>query len=261
MYAHKRTYTRFARLRVNNVEKITQNYARALDERRKKCYYGSMNNIEINKKIAKNLTNYRKAAGLTQAELAEKINYSDKSISKWESGNGVPDVYTLMQLAELYKVTLNDLVGEERPMKKKEKRSKFSHTMIMLLASGIVWIAMISVFVLLLVCASGKGPWWLAFIYAVTINSIVLIVFSTLWRYRVVKCISVSVLIWSAILSVFLTLLQVFRHFGIDAHWLGLTFLIGIPLQVVEILWEVFRARTDKKKKTESVLELEEEKA
>ena len=73
-----------------------------LDELEKKCYYYIMDNIrEINEKIAQNLAYYRKAAGLTQAELAQKINYSDKSVSKWESGGGVPDVYILMQLADL----------------------------------------------------------------------------------------------------------------------------------------------------------------
>jgi transcriptional regulator with XRE-family HTH domain len=74
------------------------------------------NSIEINANIAKNLIFYRKAAGMTQAELAEKINYSDKSVSKWESGNGLPDVYTLIQIAELMGVTLNDLVGESTPV-------------------------------------------------------------------------------------------------------------------------------------------------
>ena len=65
------------------------------------------NTSEINLKIAKNLTYYRKRANLTQAELAEKINYSDKSVSKWESGNGIPDVYILLQLARRFGVTLN----------------------------------------------------------------------------------------------------------------------------------------------------------
>ena len=88
----------------------------ALDERQKKWYYKDMENInEINQNLAKNLAYYRKASGWTQAELAEKINYSDKSVSKWESGNGVPDLYILLRLAELYGVTLNDLVGEKRP--------------------------------------------------------------------------------------------------------------------------------------------------
>ena len=65
------------------------------------------------KTIGKFIAVLRKANGLTQAELAEKINYSDKSVSKWESGNGIPDVYTLMQIAELFGVTLNDLVTAE----------------------------------------------------------------------------------------------------------------------------------------------------
>ena len=64
-----------------------------LDELQKKCYSSIMENIElVNQTIAKNLIFYRKAAGLTQAEVAQKINYSDKSVSKWESGNGVPDI-------------------------------------------------------------------------------------------------------------------------------------------------------------------------
>ena len=82
-------------------------YLYALDGIRKKWYYNVMENVEeLNQKIAKNLASYRKAAGLTQAELAEKINYSDKSVSKWESGNGVPDLYVLLQLSELYGVTV-----------------------------------------------------------------------------------------------------------------------------------------------------------
>ena len=72
---------------------------------------------EINEKIAKNLAYYRTAAGPTQAELAQKINYSDKSISKWELGGGIPDVYILMQLADLYGVSLDALVGKEEPQK------------------------------------------------------------------------------------------------------------------------------------------------
>ena len=62
--------------------------------------------------IGKNITRLRKLANMTQLELAEKLNYSDKSISKWEQGNGIPDVRILIQLAELFGVTLDDLVHE-----------------------------------------------------------------------------------------------------------------------------------------------------
>ena len=67
---------------------------------------------DVYKRIGKNIAAYRRNAGITQAELARKINYSDKSVSKWESGNGVPDVLVLMRLAELFGVSVNDLVGE-----------------------------------------------------------------------------------------------------------------------------------------------------
>jgi len=100
--------------RVRKYGKIKEKYVHSLDELQKKCYDNTMENTnEINRKIANNLMRFRKAAGYTQAELAEKINYSDKSVSKWESGNGIPDVYTLMQLAELYGVTLDAFVSDD----------------------------------------------------------------------------------------------------------------------------------------------------
>ena len=57
--------------------------------------------------IAENIVTLRKNAGLTQAELAERLNYSDKAISKWERAEAVPDVLVLAQLAELFGVTVD----------------------------------------------------------------------------------------------------------------------------------------------------------
>ena len=45
--------------------------------------------------VAENIAHYRKAAGLTQGALAAKINYTDKSVSKWERGDGLPDVFVI----------------------------------------------------------------------------------------------------------------------------------------------------------------------
>ena len=63
---------------------------------------------DLKKIIAKNLVTYRKQAHMTQAELAEKVGYSDKNVSKWERAEGVPDMLVLHELAELYGVTVND---------------------------------------------------------------------------------------------------------------------------------------------------------
>ena len=73
-----------------------------------------MINEELFKQIvAKNLTNYRKINNLTQQDLADKLCYSDKAISKWERGESLPDLYTLGKIAELYNITINDLCLEK----------------------------------------------------------------------------------------------------------------------------------------------------
>ena len=76
-----------------------------------------MDETELGQIIGKNITRLRKIANMTQLELAEKLNYSDKSVSKWEQGNGIPDVRILMQIAELFGVTLDDLVHGQREHK------------------------------------------------------------------------------------------------------------------------------------------------
>ena len=205
------------------------------------------NNTEINKIIAKNLVYYRKEAGLTQAELAEKINYSDKSVSKWESANGAPDVYTLMQLAELYGVTLNDLVRADEP-EKKEKRPRNSRVWIMLLSSGIVWLVATCFFITMQLWIPEIAPWWLAFLYAVAANAIVLIVFAGMWKYKIAHFISVSTLIWSALTCIYLTARFIFAHFKNDYSALWLVFILGVPLQVLECFWGLFRAKKIKEK-------------
>ena len=217
------------------------------------------NNTEINKIIAKNLIYYRKEAGLTQAELAEKINYSDKSVSKWESANGAPDVYTLMQLAELYGVTLNDLVREEEPVKK-EKRPRNSRVWIMLLSSGIVWLVATCFFITMQLLMPNAAPWWLSFLYAVAVYAIVLIVFSGIWKYKMVHFVSVSTLIWSAITCLFLTSRFILSAYEELRSALWLIFILGIPLQVLECFWGLFRAKKIKEKQALEAEQTETEK-
>ena len=207
------------------------------------------NNIEINQRIAKNLIHYRKLAGLTQAGLAEKINYSDKSVSKWESGNGAPDIYTLIQLAELFGVSVDTLIGEGTPVNP-QKKTVGLHWLIMLLSSGIIWLVATVFFVLMHFIARG-GPWWLAFVYAIPINAIVLLVYASVWHYRTLNFISVSTIIWTVITCLFLTVNVVTTANGtqdeVDRLWM--LFMLGIPLQILEILWVFFRSFFSKSRK------------
>lgn len=229
--------------------------ANPLDESREKWYYSSMDNtIEINRKIAKNLTFYRKTAGFTQAELAEKINYSDKSVSKWESGNGVPDIYTLMQLAELYGVTVDVLIGDGKAPIKMEKKRTGLHWLIMLLSSGIVWLVVTCIFVGLQLLTPMAGL-WLAFLYAVPINAVVLLVYASIWKYRTLNFISVSTIIWTVLTCAFLTVRIACKMQGIGENLgpLWTIFLLGIPLQVLEILWVFFRSLFKKSKRVVAI--------
>ena len=70
-----------------------------------------MNNEELKTIVGANLARLRKDRGMTQAELAERINYSDKAVSKWERGESLPDVLTLLSLAKELGTDLNTLTG------------------------------------------------------------------------------------------------------------------------------------------------------
>ena len=192
---------------------------------------------------------------MTQAELAEKINYSDKSVSKWESGNGVPDVYTLMQLATLFGVTLNDLVGDGA-LPNAQKKNTGLHILIMLLSSGLVWLVATCFFVVMQIVSPGKA-WWLAFIYAIPINSILIIVYASVWKYRILNFIAISALIWTAITCLYLTVRFVSIALGASYGGLWMVFLLGVPLQVLEILWVFFRTLFRRRKQEESLANTE----
>ena len=62
--------------------------------------------------FASNLIRLRTAAGMTQAELGEQLNYSDKSISKWERGEAIPDAAVLKRMSEIFGVTVDYLLDE-----------------------------------------------------------------------------------------------------------------------------------------------------
>ena len=67
----------------------------------------------LNLIIAKNLTNLRKKNKLTQLELAQMLNYSDKAVSKWQNGESVPGIDVLHRISKIYNVSLDFIVGEQ----------------------------------------------------------------------------------------------------------------------------------------------------
>ena len=74
--------------------------------------------------IAENLIFYRRLHGFTQAQLADAIGYSDKSVSKWERGESTPDIFLLLTLSEIYGVSVSELVGQTEKSKKTLEKMK-----------------------------------------------------------------------------------------------------------------------------------------
>jgi len=178
--------------------------------------------------IANNMIDLRKETNLTQAELADKMGYTDKAISKWERAESIPDVVTLKRVADIFGVTLNYLVEEEHPKNRKDvsKRVKNNRLVISLLAAGAVWFIATVLFVYLQFFG-GKDV-WLVFVSAVPSSMIVLLIFNSIWGKRSHNYIIISALVWSALTFTYLLLLQ---------YNLVLIFIIGIPIQVLVILW------------------------
>lgn len=185
---------------------------------------------ELNKIISSNIAMYRKACSMTQAELADRLGYSDKSVSKWEMGNGVPDVYNLVKMAEIFGVTVNDLLEKhdgKLPVKKKKWLDFTNKNLIMTLSAGVSWLLAVVIFVVLKLCIPSFPKSWLAFIYAVPVTAVVVTVLGFVWKMKYVGFIGISLIIWSLLASIYLSFLP-------DNYWL--IFMIGIPLQIMTVI-------------------------
>ena len=204
---------------------------------------------ELKKIIAKNMVAYRKQAHLTQAELAEKINYSDKAVSKWERAEGIPDVLVLHELAQLYGVTVNDFLIEhvEEPKKVKSKSFWAKRWLITLLSAGVVFLVATVVTVLWLLIDPNTNVPVAEYTYlaAIPVSLIVVLVFSCIWGKLWQRCLVVSALIWTLCV---LTQVLLRRVGALPNAWL--MYLIGAVLQVLVILWYLlafFRRRVKTK--------------
>lgn len=159
------------------------------------------NEEKLRSLIAENIAYYRKQNGDTQADLAEKLNYSDKSVSKWERGDGTPDVFILAKIASLYDITVQDLLRE-----KKVPKSRSRHILIHLLSVGLVWLVMTVLFCISKIFHVLPEHAWMLFIYGIPITGIVSVVFSGLWWNRLLLTLSCSLIIWGLGLSMVLSL-------------------------------------------------------
>ncbi len=197
--------------------------------------------MSIKLTVAHNLAALRKQAGLTQGELAEKFNYSDKSISKWEHGDTMPDIEVLKDLCDFYGVTLDYLVTEDgRAQAKmtKHKERVANKWVIAAMSVMVVWLLAVFAYVMGQV-VMGKATWdpvgWICFLYAVPVSCIILLVFNSIWGRALWRAILIISLTWTLLASLYIT----FGLFMPDGTGWSLwpIFLTGVPCTIAAILW------------------------
>ena len=182
--------------------------------------------------VAKNIVRLRQASGMTQAELAAKLNYSDKAVSKWERGESLPDVAVLSKIADLFQVSLDWLVRGEvmsaEPAVKQQNR--VNHVLVTVMSVLLVWLVASLVWLVIHLIAGGSATNFLVFVYAVPASLIVWLVFNSIWFRPRLNYVIISLLMWSLLATLQLTILP----FGYNV-WP--VYLLGIPAQVIIFIW------------------------
>lgn len=192
--------------------------------------------MELKHIIAKNIAKVRRAGGMTQLQLAEKLSYSDKAVSKWESGASLPDIIVLKQIADLFGVSVDSLLSENYGKEVPALPRGRVHFIISVLSVMLVWLIATVVFVTLAI-AKVAGPIWLAFLWAVPVSLVVALVMNSVWGNTRLNYLIISALMWTFLACVYLSCLK---------YNLWLIFVCGIPGQAIISLWSTMNKKRKK---------------
>lgn len=204
---------------------------------------------DLREVVAKNISTLRQQSGMTQLMLANRLNYSDKAISKWERGESFPDVFMLKDIADLFGVSVDYLLTDshvEYSLKDPdvEKMIRRNRAIISVLANMLVWLMATVAFVTVgLIDPDAVFPGWLVFLYALPISCVVALVFNSIWGKRKLNYLIISLMSWFVLISIYVSF-----HVLLDLN-IWLIFLIGIPSQIIISLWSGLNNPNEKLKK------------
>ena len=193
--------------------------------------------------IAKNIAALRQAGSMTQLELAEKLNYSDKAISKWERGESIPDVLVLKTIADMFGVTLDYLLEEdhsEKPQPVAENAASYlqrNRKVTSLLSVLLVWFVATVLYVVMDLTIPTTVYKWISFAWAVPLSMVVWLVYNSLWFNQRANYLIISLLMWTGLGCVVLTV----AGCGFLPWKL---FYLGIPGQIAIVLWSHYKQKT-----------------
>ena len=192
---------------------------------------------DIKEIIAKNLVSLRKKHGLTQNQIAQKLNYSDNAVSRWERGELAPSIEVLQNISEVYGIEIETLFKENAKefIEKDTKTQRINKLATILLIVSIIWCVVAVVYVY------SSSIWglnlWRVFCWAVPVSCLVLLPFNENWGKYVYKFVILSVFVWTTLACVYLQFLQ---------YNLWLVFIVGIPAQIALVVWAFIKPKTKK---------------
>ncbi len=192
---------------------------------------------------ASNIINLRQKAGMTQSELAGLINYSDKSVSKWERAEAVPDAYVLKKMSEIFGVTVDYLLSphdgwDQDP---RQKKPLYSNQVIILLSVTGVWMLALILFITLWLLGNLV---WIIFIYAILFSMLVLLVLNSVLEQGRHNYLIIGALVLSIVASLYFS----FLYFGKQNYWQ--LYLLLAPAWLVVFLTSRLRKRPEKEQKS-----------
>ena len=193
---------------------------------------------DLKSTIAKNLIALRTKAKLTQLQLAEMLNYSDKAVSKWERGEAVPDLRVLLRLSEIFGVSIDEIVKAEslEPQIHPKKKISGMHAFIVAMSTILVWFVAMGVFMIFYFITRTENYAWLTFVVAPLPMAIVWMVFSAKWGNRVTNALAASAILWSCVLIIHI-FVMVFNGFG----KIYIFYIVAGVFELLIILWFSYR--------------------
>lgn len=206
------------------------------------------NNMENNIRdiIAQNLIRLRKKNNLTQNDLAEKINYSDNAVSRWEHGEVTPSIETLEQISKVFNVPLRSLIEDDavKTAEINDKTKMINRLAWILISVTLVWLTATIVFV----CSQliYHYTFWQIFVWSIPIVSLIMLPFHRYWGRHVYKFVLLSIFVWTLLAAIFV-------QFYIYTIWLWLIFTIGVPIQIALAIWAFIKPKPKAPKKQKKI--------
>ena len=164
--------------------------------------------VDLKLVIASNIIRLRTEAGMTQSELGAKLNYSDKSISKWERAESLPDANVLKQMSEIFGVSMDYLfstndewVPDEE--KKDEEPEKFTFDVRAIEAVAICGIFAFAFLLFILFWIIMDIFVWIVFFAALPVVALTYLVLNSVWNKGKGNILVVGFFIFSVLLLIY----------------------------------------------------------